>query len=134
MTAAAPIYDLTLLLDLSATDDVRAKIVEDTRGSIEGGGTLLSHQPWGVRQLAYPVKRREAAEYHLFQFNGGVELLESLEHNLSITDGVLRHRVVKLPPGAQSGTPDAAPVVSEPAAAEAPAAPAPEGEPAAPLA
>ena len=42
------------------------------------------------------------ADYHLIQFRGQNELLEQLDHNLKITDGVLRHRIIKLRPG----TPD----------------------------
>ena len=33
------------------------------------------------------------------QFLGGRELLEQLDHNLKITDGVLRFRIIKLRPG-----------------------------------
>jgi small subunit ribosomal protein S6 len=94
-----PTYDLVVLLDLSATDDARAKIVADTRKAIEGQGTLIGHHPWGERQLAYEIVRREAAEYHLFQFHGPPNLLSSLERALRITDGVLRYRLIKLEPG-----------------------------------
>lgn len=125
MAPAAPTYDLTLLLDLSATDEARAKIVADTRAAIERSGTLLSHQPWGTRSLAYPVKRREAAEYHLYQFNGEPELLEALDHTLRITDGVLRYRIVKLAPGTAPLHGGGEDVAAAPEAAEQPAESAP---------
>jgi small subunit ribosomal protein S6 len=123
MAHAKPIYDLTLLLDLGAADELRAKIVADTRTAIEAEGELLGEQDWGTRQLSYEIDHREAAEYHLLQFSGPSTLIASLEHSLRITDGVIRHRVIKLPPGSSiaTTTPAPAPV---PAAASAPAAPA----------
>jgi small subunit ribosomal protein S6 len=129
MAHAKPIYDLTLLLDLSADDESRAKIVTDTRSAIEGEGELLAEQAWGTRQLAYEIDHREAAEYHLLQFSGPPTLIASLEHSLRITDGVIRHRVIKLPPGVPVVANAAAPVASAPAPATA-SEPAPASEPA----
>jgi small subunit ribosomal protein S6 len=117
MAAAKPIYDLTLLLDLGAADELRAKIVADTRTAIGAEGELLAEQAWGTRQLSYEIGHREAAEYYLLQFSGPPTLIASLEHSLRITDGVIRHRVIKLPPGS--------PVVVSSSAPPAPATPAP---------
>jgi len=111
MADAKTIYDLILLLDLGADDDRRAKIVADTRASIAAEGELLGDQGWGTRPLSYEIGHREAAEYHLLQFSGPASLIGALEHNLRITDGVIRYRVIKLPAG------------STPVAASAPPAP-----------
>jgi small subunit ribosomal protein S6 len=117
MPDAKTIYDLILLLDLGAEDDRRAKIVADTRAAISAEGELLGDQAWGTRPLAYEIDHREAADYHLLQFSGPASLIGALEHSLRITDGVIRYRVIKLPPG------------STPVAASAPPAPLPAAEP-----
>src|SRR5271169_6014977 len=116
----SPTYDLVLLLDTAAEDETREKIVTDAQAAIDADGTLLGHQPWGVRPLAYEIDHRTQAEYHLFQFNGPPSLIASLEHTLRITDGVVRHRVIKQPRGGL-----AAPAVAPPAATPPPAAAAP---------
>jgi len=125
MTVTAPIYDLTLLLDPQAEEDARAKVLADTRASIEAHGELVRHDEWGERALTYPIKKRKSAEYHLLQFHTGEnELLSGLERTLHITDGVLRFRLIKLKPGV-GAPPDmrsgAAPVrrADEPGAPEA---------------
>jgi small subunit ribosomal protein S6 len=100
VTLPAPTYDLVLLLDPKAEDAARAKIVADTRASIEAQGELLRHDEWGERPLAYPIAHSASAEYHLFQFHAGAtELLDGLDRTLRITDGVLRFRLIKLKPG-----------------------------------
>jgi small subunit ribosomal protein S6 len=100
MTLPAPTYDLVLLLDLQVDDDARAKIVSDTRSTIEAQGELLRHDEWGERALTYPIDKKANAEYHLLQFHAGSsELLSGLDRTLRITDGVMRFRIIKLKPG-----------------------------------
>jgi len=115
----APTYDLVLLLDIQAEDSVRAKIVADTRASIEAQGELLRHDDWGERALTYPIEKKANAEYHLLQFHAGApELLAGLNRTLRITDGILRFRLIKLKPG----VPDAPDMGSASAASAAPSA------------
>lgn len=112
MAADKPIYDLMLLLDLEAADAVRDKALADAQRAIEGGGELVGHHDWGVRNLAYEIDHRSRAHYHLLQFHATPTLLESLERSLHIADGVLRFRIIRLEPG----TPPPPEVRPEPAA------------------
>jgi len=119
MATEPPIYDLTLLLDTALDDDRRLTILANVEDSIDRAGEIVSRHDWGVRTTAYEVHKKTDADYHLLQFRGPRELLEQLEHNLKITDGVLRFRIIKLRPGTP-GPPDLRP-------GAVPAAP--EGEP-----
>ncbi len=104
MTLPTPTYDLVLLLDPQAEEDVRTKILADTRDAIAAAGEVVREDDWGDRALAYPIERKTDAEYHLLQFHARTpELLGELDRTLRITDGILRFRIVKLKPG----TPDA---------------------------
>ncbi len=108
------VYDLMLLLDASAPDDRRAKIVSDVESAISSGGSLIGKHDWGRRNLAYEIRHQADAEYHLFQFDGPPTLLESLQRTLKFADGVVRFRIIKLAPG----TPDPPSVRPEPPRAE----------------
>jgi len=128
MTLPAPTYDLVLLLDPQADDATRAKLVADTRASIEGQGELLRHDDWGERALTYPIERKASAQYHLLQFHvSDTQLLSGLDRTLRLADEVLRFRIVKLAPGVP-----AAPEMSGGAAPARRPDEAPEGAPEAP--
>src|SRR5881398_1514921 len=100
MSAAAPTYDLVLLLDPQAEDARRTKIVSDARSAIESEGELLRHDGWGERALAYPITRRMTSDYPPCQFHTArPELLRSRDRTRRIADEVLRFRIVKLRPG-----------------------------------
>ena len=125
MASGQHIYDLTLLLDPAVEAERREQIVADIADLIDRTGEFIGRHDWGSRQTAYEVRKKAEADYHLIQFRGENELLEQLDHNLKITDGVLRHRIIKLRPGTPdppdlrpSATPTTAPP-AEPAAGRA---------------
>ena len=99
MATEPPLYDLTLLLDAQMESERREQILANVEHAIDGSGEIVGRHEWGVRTTAYEVQKRTDAEYHLLQFRGPPELLEQLVHNLKITDGILRHRIIKLRPG-----------------------------------
>ena len=98
MASGKHIFDLTLLLDPAMEAERREQIVADVADLIDRTGEFIGRHDWGARQTAYEVRKKTEADYHLIQFRGATELLEQLDHNLKITDGVLRHRIIKLRP------------------------------------
>jgi small subunit ribosomal protein S6 len=93
-------YDLMLLLDPEAPEERRSAILGNIQQAIEASGTLVGVHDWGQRKMTFEIDHRPEAEYHLFQFESDDNsLLERLDHNLKITDGVLRFRVIRIKPG-----------------------------------
>jgi small subunit ribosomal protein S6 len=137
MATEAPLYDLVLMLSVDAEDSTRSKILSDVEAAItRAGGAVERNDDWGRRPLAYEIHHQPEAEYHLLQFRAPGSLIEDLSHTLRITDGVVRHRVIKVRPGtpeAPSSIPVVAAVASAGAGASAaaPASPAASAEPAA---
>lgn len=118
------------MLDPGRDAPARDSLAQETRGQIESGGTLKHENAWGLRKMAYEINRRTEADYRWFRFEAPAELLERLDHNLKIADGVLRFRIFKVDPDAPVMVPPAvaAPAPgrdrerSAPPAAQAPAA------------
>jgi small subunit ribosomal protein S6 len=121
MAQDAPLYDLVLLLDSDAPSERRREILGNVESMVSSQGAIERNDDWGVRTLAYEIDHRTEAEYHLLQFTGPPALLESLQRNLKVTDGVIRHRIVRVRPGTPAPP---APRAERPAAAEAPPPPA----------
>jgi hypothetical protein len=51
---------------------------------------------WGMRKLAYEIRQRTEADYRLFRFETDGGVLDDLNHNLRIADGVLRFRIFRV--------------------------------------
>ncbi len=106
-------YDLLLLLSTDAPDEQRARILSSVESAITtAGGSVEHNDDWGRRPMAYEIKHRPDAEYHLLQFHAPATLIEELSHTLHITDGVLRFRIIKVRRGTPAVKPGPPPVVS----------------------
>jgi small subunit ribosomal protein S6 len=106
-------YELVLMIDPGLEESARDQLAQDARGRIESGGTLKHEDTWGLRKMAYEIRQRTEADYRWYRFEASPELLEGLDHNLKITDGVLRFRIFKVDPEAPVlGAPPAGNVLS----------------------
>src|SRR6476646_5778062 len=84
------------MLDPGPDEAGRDALAQDVRGRIEGKGTLKHENKWGLRKMAYEIELRNEADYRWFRFEAPSELLDELNHNLKIADGVLRFRIFKV--------------------------------------
>jgi small subunit ribosomal protein S6 len=110
--AAPREYELVLMLDPQLDAPARDALAQDARGQIEAKGDLKHENSWGLRKMAYEINHRTEADYRWMRFEAQSELLDSLDHNLKIADGVLRFRIFKVDPDA--------PVIVPPTTAAAP--------------
>jgi small subunit ribosomal protein S6 len=84
------------MLDPGQDAPARDAVANEAKSQIEAGGTLKHENVWGLRKLAFEIQQRTEADYRWFRFEAPVELLEQLDHNLKIADGVLRFRIFKV--------------------------------------
>ena len=113
MVAQAPLYDLVLLLSTTAPDEQRAKILSDVETKITSAqGSIERQDDWGQRPMAYRIDHQPDADYHLLQFKAPPTLIETLSHDLRITDGVVRFRVIKNLPGTPAAPDSPPPVIA----------------------
>jgi small subunit ribosomal protein S6 len=105
--AAPREYELVLMLDPQLDAPARDALAQQARGQIEGAGTLKQENTWGLRKMAYEINRRTEADYRWYRFEAPSELLDTLDHNLKIADGVLRFRIFKVDPNTPSIVPPA---------------------------
>jgi small subunit ribosomal protein S6 len=94
--AAPREYELVLMLDPQLDAPARDALAQQARGQIEGAGSIKGENSWGLRKMAYEINRRTEADYRWYRFEGSNELLETLDHELKIADGVLRFRIFKV--------------------------------------
>ena len=110
-------YEILLMLDPETPEERHDEIIARTRELVEkGGGTWLSHDPWGRRRLAYEIDHKPDGVYHLLLFTAEPATLAEISRVLKITDGVMRHLAVRRVKGGHTKAPAQIPTtVSAPA-------------------
>ena len=86
------------MLDPQLDAPARDALAQVAKGEIEASGNLKQENSWGLRKMAYEINKRTEADYRWYRFEAQSELLDSLDHNLKIADGVLRFRIFKTDP------------------------------------
>ena len=84
------------MLDPQLDAPARDALAETARGQIAAVGALKQENTWGLRKMAYEINKRTEADYRWYRFEAPTELLDTLDHNLKIADGVLRFRIFKV--------------------------------------
>lgn len=62
------------------------------------GGEAGELNQWGRRRLAYEIDHRKDGFYAVMQFTTGERTLTELKRILRVSDDILRHMIIKLPP------------------------------------
>jgi len=84
------------MLDPQLDAPARDALAQSAREQISTAGALKQENTWGLRKMAYEINKRTEADYRWYRFEAPTELLDSLDHNLKIADGVLRFRIFKV--------------------------------------
>jgi len=72
------------------------EFIERFKKVIEGqAGTMSLVDEWGVRDLAYRIEKQSKGYYVLLRYNATGRVVEELERNLKLTDGILRYLTVR---------------------------------------
>jgi small subunit ribosomal protein S6 len=84
-----------------ARQDVSAAQVEALAESFAGivtqhGGTVTKREYWGLRNLAYRVKKNRKGHYMLFNLDAPPAAVNELERNMRINEDVLRYLTVRV--------------------------------------
>lgn len=60
------------------------------------GGTIEKTDQWGRRKLAYEIGHQKEGFYVLELISGSGELMKELDRRLRVTEGLLRHLIVRV--------------------------------------
>ena len=90
-------FETLLLLSPELSADNREGVVTTLTGIIEREkGVMEEVDNWGMRDLAYPVRKLMRGYYVRLVYNAPAELIAELERIVRITDGIFKFVSVKL--------------------------------------
>lgn len=89
-------YELMYILDTRIEESAQTELNEKIQSTIsEIGGTHEKTEVWGRKKLAYPIQKRTEGLYMLTHFEADSDSLDELNRIMSISEGLLRHIVVR---------------------------------------
>jgi small subunit ribosomal protein S6 len=92
-----PQYELILVIDASIGQTQIDSILKSVEDQIKkANGEISKREPWGKKQLAYPINKVTEGVYHLLhlQFTNSNKV-KSLESQLRLREDLLRYLIVR---------------------------------------
>ncbi len=87
-------YEVLFILDPILEDEKKEAAVETVKGIIEIEGTIGKVDVWGMRKLAYPIRKKGDGYYVLIEFSAEETLPKELDRRMKISDDIMRHLIV----------------------------------------
>ncbi|AWI90616.1 MULTISPECIES: 30S ribosomal protein S6 [Methylorubrum] len=92
-----PLYEHVFLARQDVTAQQVETMVETYKGVIEaGGGTVEKIESWGVKSLAYRIKKNRKAHFTLLNISAPPAALAEMERQMQISEDVLRFMTVRV--------------------------------------
>ena len=90
-------YELVTIISPEVDDEGVIGVVDKMNQLISGKeGVVEETERWGMKKLAYPIKRFMEGNYMVTHFKLEPKFIKELEINLRASEEVLRHLVVKV--------------------------------------
>ncbi|MEH6544987.1 MAG: 30S ribosomal protein S6 [Sneathiella sp.] len=92
-----PLYETVIIArqDIS-TQQVETLTEQMSEFVTEGGGTVAKVEHWGLRNLAYKIKKNRKGHYVLLNIDSPVAAVKEMERNLLLHEDILRHMTLRV--------------------------------------
>jgi len=92
-----PLYESVFI----ARQDIPAQEVETLADNFAGivtenGGQIVKRENWGLRNLAYRIKKNRKGHYVMFNIDAPAPAVAEMERNMRISEDVLRYLTIRV--------------------------------------
>ena len=76
-------------------EEKRNQLLDWFKGIIEANGSIANVDEWGVRKLAYLIDDIGEGYYVVMNFEAGTDAIDEVNRIAKISDGVMRHMIIR---------------------------------------
>jgi small subunit ribosomal protein S6 len=92
-----PLYEHIFMARQDVTPQQVEAMVDQYKGVIEqNGGNVDKTEMWGVKSLAYRIKKNRKAHFTMFNLNAPAPAVAEMERQMRINEDILRFMTIKV--------------------------------------
>jgi small subunit ribosomal protein S6 len=92
-----PLYEHVFMARQDVTPQQVEGMIDQFRGVIEAnGGTVEKTEMWGVKSLAYRIKKNRKAHFAMFNLNAPSAAVAEMERQMRINEDILRFMTIRV--------------------------------------
>jgi len=90
-------YESVVIIEPSLNEEQVEEVVEKIKNKIiEAGGEIIKEDRWGLRKLAYGLKKRKDGYYVIFTIKVSAEFIKELEDFYKLYEPIFKFMTIKL--------------------------------------
>ena len=92
-----PLYESTFIARPDISSQQVDGLAEQFREILtEGGGEIAKTEYWGLRSLAYRIKKNRKGHYYFMNIDAPPEAISAMEHTMRINEDIIRYLTVRV--------------------------------------
>jgi len=92
-----PLYEHVFMARQDVTSQQVETLAEQYKGIIEaGGGSVAKTEAWGVKSLAYRIKKNRKAHFTMLNIDAPAAAVAEMERQMRINEDVLRFLTIRV--------------------------------------
>jgi len=90
-------YETVLIITpVLSSEKIKLTTLEYINYLIINKANLMFEEHWGVKKLAYPIKKKKYGCYHIFYYSANPKLIYNLDLKLKRDEKIIRFLTVKI--------------------------------------
>jgi small subunit ribosomal protein S6 len=92
-----PLYETVFIARQDISSQQVETLTELMSGFVtDGEGTVAKVENWGLRNLAYKVKKNRKGHYVLMNIDAPIAAVKEMERNMLLNEDILRHMTIRV--------------------------------------
>lgn len=88
-------YELVFIVNPAVDADGLAALIDSVQNTVvRSGGKVVQVEPWGLRRLAYPIRRQWEGQYVLMRLELDPKGVADVERSFKLSEQIMRHLIV----------------------------------------
>ena len=89
-------YEFTYIARADLGEADKTKLINKYEKLLTDGGEVLRKDDWGIKRLAFPIKKQYKGHYFHYDFVGKAENVAEAERLMRIDEGILRFLAINV--------------------------------------
>ena len=90
-------YETTFIVTPVLSDEDVKKTIKEYMDFLKSNGAeIVEEAHWGLKQLAYPIKKKTTGIYHHVEYKAETEMIEKFELSLRRDESIMRFLTIRV--------------------------------------
>lgn len=90
-------YELTLVFPEEQDGKNKKSVMKMVEDFVaKNKGKVITQESWGIKELAFPIKKHERADYEHYAFELDPKHQQTLENNVRLEENILRFLFIRV--------------------------------------